>query len=88
MKRSLIIRGMDFPFPYAKQDTRGCFSAMLSSDKNNTLCMRTPRHTGGFSADAAYRRRRIGKKLFQAMRQDYAHQVFTVNSLPLQGKAK
>ena len=31
---------------------------------------------------AAYHRRGIGKKLFEAMRRDYAHPVFTVNSSP------
>ena len=31
---------------------------------------------------AAYHRRGIGKKLFDAMRRDYAHPVFTVNSSP------
>ena len=31
---------------------------------------------------AAYHRRGIGKKLFNAMRRDYAHPVFTVNSSP------
>ena len=46
------------------------------------LSMRAPQHIGGFFADAAYHRRGIGKKLFAAMRRDYAHQVFTVNSSP------
>ena len=31
---------------------------------------------------AAYHRRGIGKKLFDAMRRDYAHPVFTANSSP------
>ena len=31
---------------------------------------------------AAYHRRGIGNKLFEAMRRDYAHPVFTVNSSP------
>ena len=46
------------------------------------LSMRAPQHIGGFFVDAAYHRRGIGKKLFAAMRRDYAHQVFTVNSSP------
>ena len=47
-----------------------------------TLCMRAPQHNGGFFVDAAYHRRGIGRRLFEAMRRDYAHQVFTVNSSP------
>ena len=46
------------------------------------LCMRQSQHIGGFFVDAAYQRRGIGKKLFAAMRQDYARQEFTVNSSP------
>ena len=32
--------------------------------------------------DAAYHRRGIGRRLFEAMRRDHAQQVFTVNSSP------
>ena len=46
------------------------------------LSMRVPQHIGGFFVDAAYHRRGIGRRLFAAMRRDYAYQVFTVNSSP------
>ena len=46
------------------------------------LSMRAPRHIAGFFVDAAYHRRGIGRRLFEAMRQDYARQEFTVNSSP------
>ena len=46
------------------------------------LCMRQPQHIGSFFVDAAYHRRGIGRRLFEAMRQDYENQVFTVNSSP------
>lgn len=46
------------------------------------LCMRAPQHIAGFFVDAAYHRRGIGRGLFEAMRQDYDRQVFTVHSSP------
>jgi len=46
------------------------------------LCMREPQHIGGFFVSAAYHRRGIGRQLFEAMRQDYDEQTFTVNSSP------
>ena len=46
------------------------------------LCMRAPQHIADFFVDAAYHRRGIGRRLFKAMQQDYARQVFTVNSSP------
>ena len=46
------------------------------------LCMRAPQHIGGFFVDAAYHRRGIGRRLFEAMRRDYETQVFTVHSSP------
>lgn len=46
------------------------------------LCMRSPQHIADLFVDSAYHRRGIGKKLFVAMRRDYAEQAFTVNSSP------
>ena len=46
------------------------------------LCMRAPQHIGGFFVDAVYHCRGIGRRLFEAMRQDYEVQAFTVNSSP------
>ena len=46
------------------------------------LCMRAPQHIADFFVDAAYHHRGIGRKMFEAMRQDYARQEFTVNSSP------
>ena len=44
--------------------------------------MRDCQHIADFFVDAAYHRRGIGRQLFEAMRQDYDRQVFTVNSSP------
>lgn len=41
-----------------------------------------PQHIADFFVDAAYHRRGIGRRLFEAMRQDYETQVFTVHSSP------
>lgn len=46
------------------------------------LCMRPPQHIADFFVDAQYHRRGIGRRLFEAMRQDYDDQTFTVNSSP------
>ena len=46
------------------------------------LCMRPPQHIGDLFVDGAYHRRGIGRRLFEAMRQDYETQAFTVNSSP------
>lgn len=46
------------------------------------LCMREPHHIGGFFVDAAYHRWGIGRRLFEAMKQDYARKAFTVHSSP------
>ena len=46
------------------------------------LSMRAPQHISGFFVDPSYHRRGIGRQLFEAMRRDYARQLFTVNSSP------
>lgn len=46
------------------------------------LSMRAPQHISGFFVDAAYHRRGIGRRLFEAVRRDYARQIFTVHSSP------
>ncbi|MDO4517019.1 MAG: GNAT family N-acetyltransferase [Bacillota bacterium] len=46
------------------------------------LCMRPPQHIADFFVDAAYHRRGIGRRLFEAMRKDFNQQEFTVNSSP------
>lgn len=58
------------------------YGAFDGDELVGTLCMRQPRHIGGFFVRAAYHRRGIGCALFQAMRQDYERQEFTVNSSP------
>ena len=59
------------------------FYGAFNGDKLvGTLCMRAPQHIGSFFVDAAYHRRGIGRRLFEAMRHDYAKQEFTVNSAP------
>lgn len=46
------------------------------------LCMRPPQHIADFFVEPSYHRRGIGRRLFEAMRRDYARQVFTVHSSP------
>lgn len=46
------------------------------------LSMRSPQHISGFFVEASYHSRGIGKRLFQAMRRDYAKQSFTVHASP------
>lgn len=59
------------PFPYTEQEAHDYIITMLSSDETST-----------FAYAITQNDRAIGKKLFEAMRRDYAHQVFTVHSSP------
>ena len=46
------------------------------------LAMREPQHISLFFVKEAWHRQGVGRLLFDAMRRDYAAQVFTVNSSP------
>ena len=71
--------GLDNPQRNRQMDFYGAFDGETLV---GVLSMRAPRHIAGFFVDAAYHRRGIGRRLFEAMRQDYARQEFTVNSSP------
>ena len=58
------------------------YGAFDGEELVGTLCMRAPQHIGGFFVRADHQRRGIGRRLFDAMRQDYAAQTFTVHSSP------
>lgn len=58
------------------------YGAFEGDELVGTLCIREPQHIGGFFVRAGYQGRGIGRQLFDAMRQDYEEQVFTVNSSP------
>ncbi|MGM9600536.1 MAG: GNAT family N-acetyltransferase [Faecousia sp.] len=62
-----------------KMDFYGAFDG---ENLVGVLSMRAPQHIAGFFVDAAYHRRGIGRRLFDAMRRDYSRQEFTVNSSP------
>ena len=67
-----------------RERTRGLkfYGAFDGEALVGVLCMREPRHIGGFFVSAGYQRRGIGRRLFDAMRQDYDVQDFTVHSSP------
>lgn len=58
------------------------YGAYVEKEMVGVLATRKPQHIGYFFVKAAYHRRGIGKTLFEVMRQDYANQMFTVNSSP------
>ena len=62
-----------------ERDFYGAFDGDMLA---GVLCMRNSQHIADFFVHAAYHRKGIGRKLFEAMRQDYESQVFTVHSSP------
>lgn len=58
------------------------YGAFDGDELVGVLCMRAPGHIADFFVSAAYQGRGIGRSLFQAMRQDYQLQRFTVHSSP------
>ena len=89
---------LEFEAPEYSPEGTAAFRASLDNPERNrqmdyygafdgetlvgVLSMRAPRHIAGFFVDAAYHRRGIGRRLFEAMRQDYARREFTVHSSP------
>ena len=57
-----------------------CYGAFLDDTLVGLLAMRKPQHISLFFVKEQYHRQGIGSLLFDAMRQDYTTQVFTVNS--------
>ena len=59
------------------------FYGVFDNDKLvGTLCIKEPRHIGGFFVKADYQGRGFGRMLFEAMKADYEKPEFTVNSSP------
>lgn len=58
------------------------YGAFSGKQLVGTLCMREPRHIGGFFVKADHQQKGIGRALFEGMRRDYEKQEFTVHSSP------
>ncbi|MGM9536735.1 MAG: GNAT family N-acetyltransferase [Candidatus Onthomonas sp.] len=74
-------------FRAALEDDRHCramsfYGAYEGTELVGVLAMRRPQHIGFFFVRADRHRQGIGRQLFEAMRQDYAVQSFTVNAAP------
>ena len=58
------------------------YGAFHAGELVGVLAMRKPQHISLFFVKDAWHRQGVGRLLFDAMRRDYADQVFTVNSSP------
>ena len=58
------------------------YGAFHKGELVGVLAMREPQHISLFFVKEAWHRQGLGRLLFDAMRRDYADQVFTVNSSP------
>lgn len=58
------------------------YGAFHAGELAGVLAMREPQHISQFFVKEAWHRQGVGRLLFDAMRRDYAAQVFTVNSSP------
>lgn len=58
------------------------YGAFHEGELVGVLAMRKPQHISLFFVKEAWHRQGVGRLLFDAMRRDYAEQVFTVNSSP------
>ncbi|MGM9640878.1 MAG: GNAT family N-acetyltransferase [Faecousia sp.] len=58
------------------------YGAMVGGELVGVLAMRKPQHVSLFFVKADHHRRGIGRRLFEAMKEDYDLKKFTVNASP------